>query len=124
MIAREEKIHKDEIMSYIRTMLPPGEEFFSLEYLNKLILSNKIPPGSYKLEDIGNLCGLSRERIRQIESSAMKKLKLILSKPQFRKTRDYLEEHISHINHDQQTTSDIESMMSEIRTALRRTNGY
>jgi DNA-directed RNA polymerase sigma subunit (sigma70/sigma32) len=122
VITREEASMKKDVFESIMKLVPKGQTHFSLEQLNQLMLDKKLPKGVYTLNDIGDLCGLTRERIRQIEFGAIKKLKNILSNPKFRQTRDYLKDHISGECADQQNVTDIEHMFQEMRTALRINN--
>jgi hypothetical protein len=75
--------------------LQPIEYIGSLEEINQLILqgSSIIPHAEYTLQDIANMCGLSRERIRQIEANAIKKIKALLRLPRNRVSRLELHEY-------------------------------
>jgi hypothetical protein len=45
------------------------------EMCHKAFVSGDLPDRSYTLEEIGNYCGISRERVRQIEAQALNNLR-------------------------------------------------
>ena len=103
--------------------LPKNQTNFTLEELNSLMKQKKIPKDEYTLEDIGKLCGLTRERVRQIESSAMRTLKYLLSKPENRIVREELSQYFFGGIYNE-TTSDMHYLLNEMSSAFSKTKSY
>ena len=70
----------DEIIEDIRLREVLNEMLNQLDYLEKYVLSARfglLDGRSHTLEEIGTYAGVTRERIRQIEAKAMRKLKAL-----------------------------------------------
>lgn len=114
----KDKHYLDKIkLEYLGTT----DKNFTLEELNQLVMDKKIPTAEYTLEEIGYLCGLSRERIRQIENNAIRRIKCNLIKKQNPKFREDLKELLNYIS----TSSDnsINEMMLDIHRGFSRGSG-
>lgn len=77
-MSQEEELEKDQETELIRENLE--DVLSSLSERERYIIENRILTEKPEtLEDIGNRYGISRERVRQVESAALKKIRKILT---------------------------------------------
>ena len=98
--------------------LPPGEKDLTLEQINELIAKKDFPSAEYTLAEIGYLCGISRERVRQIEMGAIRKIKNVLAQPSHRLLRRDIEEARDHLLFS--SDNGVNEMFNQIHTNLNK----
>ena len=114
---------KAEFLDVIKSKYAePNSYHISLDKLLGLIKNKKIPKSEYTLEEIAYLCGISRERVRQIEFKAMQKIKNSMIKPTYRDIRNVLMEYLEEGTSDMMQENSVNEMMANINTHFRKSD--